>query len=235
MKSKGQATMVSAVLYTLITIVVVAIVLQVGLPYITKIKEYGEIRQAETAVKNIDEIIAVVASEGSGAKRRINITLSDSMDINGNSDIIAVTKTTTAEIVSPRRKKLQGNYFIGANLTVDAYATAIGDTNVLVMENEYLYFAVKKLDTNTPITLDDLVVQIRRKDTNAIFYGKLDFYLDNYAGSTVNVSTRFENSGYNIGKGHIIADVYGATYHYKINFVLESGFDFVRIYISDLE
>jgi len=235
MRSRGQAIVVSAVLYTFITIVIVALVLQIGLPYITKIKQYGEIRQAETVIKNIDDVISVVASEGSGAQRRIAFALSDPMDINGKSDVISVTKTTTAEIVSPHRKKMMGNYFMGANLTVNAYPTKIGDVNVLVMENEHLYFAVRKLDVNTPTTLDNLVVQVRRKDTNSVFNGKLDFYLDNHKDATVDVSTSFKNSGYRIGRGWIVADVYGVGYHYKINFILESGFDFVRIYISDLE
>jgi len=234
MKSKGQTTIVSVVLYTLISLVVVAIILQVGLPYLTKVKEYNELKQAETAMKNIDEIISVVASEGSGARRQLTITLADPLDINKTTDIILVEKTTIAEIVSPRRKKSEGSYFRGSNLTVNAYSSTIGDTNVLVMENEYIYFAVKKLDVNTPMTLDNLVVKVKRKDTNESFNAKLDFYLDNYAGATVNVSTRFAESGYNIGKAHIVASVYGATYQYRINFVLESGFDFIRIYVDGL-
>lgn len=235
MKAKGQTTIVSAALYTLVTIAIVAIVLQIGLPYITKLKEYGEIRKGETVMKSLDEIIAVVASEGEGSKRKINISLSDPMDINGSDDMISIKKTTIAEIVSPRVKKTQGNYFIGTNIGVNAYSSTIGDTNVLVLENEYLYFAVRKLDTNTAITLDQLVVQVRRKDTNSTLNVTFDFYLDDDIGATVNVSTEFEESGYNIGKGHIIANVYGASYSYKINFVLESGCDFLRIYISDLE
>ena len=110
MREKGQTTIVSAALYTLVTIAVVAIVLQIGIPYLTKLKEYGEIRKGETVMKNIDEIIAVVASEGKGSKRKVNISLSDPMDINGASDLITIKKTTTAEIVSPRVKKTQGNY-----------------------------------------------------------------------------------------------------------------------------
>lgn len=234
MNGRGQSTIVSAVLYTLISLAVVVIILQVGLPYLTTLKEYNELRQTEVAMKNLDEIIAAVASEGSGAKRRIALTLADPLDINSTTDLILVEKTTSAEVVSPRRKKSEGYYFRGSNLTVNAYSSAIGDTNVLVMENEYIYFAVRKLDTNTPITLDTLVVQIKRKDTNEIFRGKLDFYLDSYAGATVNVSTYFAESGRNIGKGHIVASVYGASYHYNINFVLESGFDFIRIYVDGL-
>ena len=235
MRGKGQTTIVSATLYTLVTIAVVAIVLQIGIPYLTKLKEYGEIRKGETVMKNIDEIIAVVASEGKGSKRKVNISLSDPMDINGASDLITIKKTTTAEIVSPRVKKTQGNYFIGTNIGVNAYSSTLGDTNVLVIENEYIYFAVRKLDANTPITLDQLIVRIMRKDDNSVLNATLDFYLDNDCGATVNVSTELKKSGYNLGKGHIIANVYGASYSYKINFILESGSDFVRIYISDLQ
>ncbi len=235
MKGKGQTTIVSAALYMLVTIAVIAIVLQIGLPYLTKVKEYGEIRKGETVVKALDEVISIVASEGEGSKRRIEINLSDPMDINGERDLITIKKKTSARIVSPRVKKSQGNFFMGTHIGVNAYSSTIGDTNVLVLENEYLYFAVRKLDTNTPITLDQLVVKVMRKDNNAVLNAKLDFYLDNDIGATVNVSTAFEESGYNLGRGRIVANVYGASYSYKIHFVLESGADFVRIYISDLE
>ncbi|MCX8189727.1 MAG: hypothetical protein N3F05_00665 [Candidatus Diapherotrites archaeon] len=234
MKSKGQSTIVSAVLYTLISLVVVSLILQVGLPYLTKIKEYNELKQAEATMKNIDSVISMVSSEGEGSKRLLTINLSDALDINSASDMIFSEKKTIADIISPRRKKSEGNFFIGANLSVNAYESKINDVNVFIMENEHLLFAVRKLDRNTPIKLDELVYQIRRIDTNEIFQGKLDFYLDNYIGSTVDVSTEFIESGYNIGKAHIVANVYGSAYSYKINFILESGFDFVRIYMGDL-
>lgn len=234
MKSRGQSTIVSAVLYTLISLVVVSLILQVGLPYLTKVKEYNELKQAEATMKNIDSVISMVSSEGEGSKRLLTINLSDSVDINAASDMIVSEKRTIADVISPRRKKSEGSFFIGANLSVDAYESTIDDTNVLVMENEHILFAVRKLDENTLMTLDELVYQIKRKDTNEIFNGKLDFYLDNYAGSTVNVSTEFLEYGYNIGKAHIVAKVYGTTYSYRINFILESGFDFVRIYMDGL-
>jgi len=96
MKGKGQTTIVSAALYMLVTIAVIAIVLQIGLPYLTKVKEYGEIRKGETVVKALDEVISIVASEGEGSKRRIEINLSDPMDINGERDLITIHRALSS-------------------------------------------------------------------------------------------------------------------------------------------
>lgn len=234
MKEKGQSVVVSAVLYTLVSLIVVAIVLHVGIPYINNLRDMAEIRQAEATIKNIDELIAVVAAEGEGSRRRINITLSDPLEISSSLDSVIISKVTGAEIVSPRRKDSKGYFFRGVNIYANAFEDTIGEKSVLAIENEHLYFAVKKLDSNI-IKLDELIVQVKRKDNEEVFAGTIDLYLDNHQGADLNVSTKFERQGYNLGKGHIIAKVQSPAYSYKINFVLESGFDFVRIYISDLE
>ncbi len=232
MKCKGQSV-ISGVLYTLISVVIVAIVLQIGLPYIQRVQEYNDIKNAEIEMKKLDSIINIVASEGAGSTRKVNVSFSEPVDINASSDLILWKKETIAEIASARREKREGTFFKGANLGVDAYETTINDTNVLVMENEHIYIAIRKL-SNEKIKLENLVYRIRNKDLGANFNAKLDFYLDNHAGSYVYVTTYFKESGYHRGKAHIVADVNGGNYSYRINFILESGFDFIRIFASDV-
>lgn len=234
--NKGQSPLISGILYLLVSIVVVAIVLQIGIPYLNRLQEYGEIKNIEETLKSMDETISVVAAEGTDSQRKITVTLSrDSMDINGLSEMITVKKDTEAKIMNPRTRKSQGNYFKGVNLEVDAYSGTLNDVNVLIMENQHIYFAVKKLDSNTEIKANSLVQKLQFKDQGADMNAQVNFFVDSHSGEDLNISTAFEQSGYNQGWAEIKAAVYGNGYHYNVHFRLESGTDFVRIWISDLE
>jgi len=232
---KGQSPLISAIIYLLVSIVVVSIVLQVGVPYLNTLRAFGEIKNIEESMIDLDKTISIVASEGSDSRRRISVTLAeDSMDINGISEMITVKKNTDAKIMNPRSRKTQGNYFKGVSLEVDAYESTLNDQNVLVLENEHIYFAIKDLDPNTEMKANNLVELMRYKGSNADMNAQLDFYVDTHSGADVNISTEFTQSGYNLGWGNAKAAVYGDGYQYNVNFRLESGADFLRIWISDV-
>lgn len=233
-RETGQSPLISAILYLLVSIVVISIVLQIGIPYLNRLQDYGEIQNIETTIKEMDKTISIVASEGEDSQRKITITIAeDSMDINGLAEMITVKKETEARVMNPRSRKSQGNYFKGVNVEVDAYSSTLDDVNVLVLENEHIYFAVRKLDSNTEMKASDLVKKVRFKDTPADLNAQLDFYMDSYAGEDVNITTEFVKKGYNLGYGEIKAKIYGSSHQYHVHFRLESGADFVRIWASD--
>ncbi|MEM0360548.1 MAG: hypothetical protein QXK06_04405 [Candidatus Diapherotrites archaeon] len=231
---KGVSPLISAIIYTLVSIVIVSIVLQVGIPYLNRMQDYGEIKNLESMLKEMDKTISIVAAEGKDSQRRISINLAkESMDINGDSEMIIVNKQTSAQVMNPRSRKSQGNYFQGVNVEVDAYVGTIEDTNVLVLENEHIYLAIKKLDSNTTMKAYNLVQKIRFKDVPADLNAKVDFYMDSHAGEDVNIATEFIKSGYNLGWGEIKASIVGEGHRYNVHFRLESGADFVRVWASD--
>ena len=234
MKDKAQSPLISSILYLLVSIMVVAIVLQIGVPYLNRLREFSEIKNIEESMKELDKTISIVAAEGTDSQRKISVTLSeDSMDINGISEMITVKKGTDARIMNPRSRKSQGNYFKGVNLEVDAYSGTLNDVNVLVLENEHFYLAVKKLDSNTEMKANNLVERVRFKGAAADLNAQLDFYADTHSGEDLNISTEFVKEGYNLGWGEIKAVVFGDGYQYNVHFRLESGADFLRAWISD--
>jgi len=221
-------------MYLLISIIVVGIVLQIGVPYLNRLRAYSEIKNLQETMIDLDETISIVASEGEDSQRQFSITLSeDSMDINGLSELITVKKETEARIMNPRSRKSQGNYFYGVSLETDAYASTLEDTNVYVLENEHIYFSVRRLDENTQIKAENLVTRIHFKDSDADLNALIDFYMDSDSATDLNIATSFTKSGYNIGWGEIKAAVSNSTYSYNVFFRLESGSDFVRAWVSD--
>ena len=232
--AKGQSPLISAIMYLLVSILVISIVLQIGVPYLNRLRQYSEMKNIEDFMIDLDKTISIVASEGEDSQRTVSISLAeDSMDVNGTSEMITVKKDTDARIMNPRTRKTQGNYFKGVNLGVDAYESTVDDINVLVLENKHIYFALRKLDSNTETKAQYLVPRIRFKDQGKDMNAQLDFYVDSHAGEDINVSTAFVQSGYNQGWAEAKASVYGNGYHYNVHFRLESGADFIRVWISD--
>lgn len=232
--AKGQSPLISAIMYLLVSILVISIVLQIGVPYLNRLRAYSEMKNIEDTMIDLDKTISIVASEGEDSQRTVSISLAeDSMDVNGTSEMITVKKDTEAKIMNPRTRKSQGNYFKGVNLGVNAYEGSVDGISVLVLENQHIYFALRKLDSNTETKAQYLVPRIRSKDTGKDMNAQLDFYVDSHAGEDINVSTAFVQSGYNQGWAEAKASVYGTGYHYNVHFRLESGSDFVRIWVSD--
>jgi len=241
MGQHGQTPIISAVLYTLISLIVLSIVLNTANPVLEELQEVGEIRKSQELMKNLDEIISVVATEGEGSSRDLSITISgEELEVDMDADSLSISTYTTAKMVSPRYKKKEGNYFMGAHSDMDAFNASWGDVNIRLMRNDRIYFAVKKLDSNTEMKLKDLVIKMRALDSNKDLNAQMDFYVDDTQNDDVNIYTAFgpNRSGYNIGRGEIIAYVHrqvGGTmeYNFQLHFWLETGMDFVRIYIDN--
>ncbi len=231
---RGQSPIISAILYMLVSIIVVSIVLQIGVPYLNRLRAYSEIKNLEETMIDLDETISIVATEGEDSQRKVSISLSeDSMDVNGESEMIFVKKETTARVMNPRSRKSQGNYFKGVSLDTDCYSGTVNDLNVLIMENQHIYFAIRKLDSNTEMKTRGVVELMRFKGENADLNARVDFFADSHAGANVNISTDFVKSGYNEGWCEAKASVFGDGYQYEVHFRLESGADFVRAWVSD--
>jgi len=210
--------------------------MQIGLPYIDRLQDFGEIENIESTMKEMDKTISIIASEGTDSQRTINIELSeDSLDVNGDAETIIVEKSTKAKIMNPRSRKSQGNYFKGVNVEVDAYEGTLSGDAVYIMENEHIYFAIRKLDSNTPMKSYDLVKKVRFKTTSEDLNAMADFYMDSYAGGDVNISTEFVSSGYNQGRAEVKANVFASDHNYSVHFRLESGSDYIRIWASDAQ
>jgi hypothetical protein len=232
--ARGISPLVSAIMYTLISIVIVSLVLQIGVPYLNRLQELGEIKNLESMLKEMDKTISIVASEGTDSQRKISISLAmDSMDVNGASEMVTVNKETDAVGMNPRSRLSQGNYFKGVSVETDAYSGTIGDTSVLILENEHIYLAIKRLDSNTTMKARNLVQKVRFKDSSADLNALVDFYMDSHAGEDANIATEFTKSGYNLGWGEIKASITGTGHRYNVHFRLESGSDFIRVWASD--
>lgn len=233
MGQSGQTELITNILFVFVTISVVGAVLQIGLPFLEKSQDVTIIRENERLVKKLDEVIQTVASEGEDASRFVIVEIKDgTLDINGEQDTITISKETKARLLANRHRINQGSFFMASDAEVDAYAGTFNDQNVLILENGRIRFVVGRYETPTAIKLSQLVKQLRFIERGINFQGRLDFYLDNERGKDVNVTTAFVSSGYDIGKGEILAQVSSPGYAYNIHFVLETGQDFVRVFVD---
>ena len=239
-------SVLSGVMFLAITITAVAIVYQAGIPIVKKMQTSAMIEQMKTTFSELDELIRQIASEGTGSKRTVQLTVdSGEIVINESYDTIYWELETDAMLISPRTKQRFGNVIIGSNLNTDVYEanyTRVSpEIECYVMENEHLKVFIRKIGVNTSesgwedFNTSAILVAIYNKDMDEWFENAelLEITIDENADSkTGNGYTIPDESDYNLPYGTVTAYINSSYLTYYINFTLESGADFLDIEVS---
>lgn len=236
MGQSGQTDLITGLVYVLITVSVVGLVLNVGVPYVDKTKEISRIKENEKLMKEIDKIIATVASEGEGASRFLTVDIKEGvLDINGETETISISTKTSAEIMAKRYRTDRGNFFTGSELTVSLTSGTLGGESVWFLENKRIKTAIRKYDKNSVISLDKIIKRITFKPDNRAYKGRVDFYIDNFKNIDSNVITLAKKQGYNLPRGEIVAVVSNPKYDANIHIALEAGNDFLKFFVDGVK
>src|SRR3989339_387670 len=119
----------SAISYVLITVVIIVLLLNTGIPLLEKIKDKSIYSKTKDMFLNIDQQIKDVQSEGAGAQRIIPIEIKKGeMSIQDNQ--IKWSMESKAKIIEPRTKVIVGDLIIGD----DSFITFM-DGNPLLSED----------------------------------------------------------------------------------------------------
>lgn len=133
LKIKGQATWVSAALYTALGIATIAIILAVGMPILENLKDKNTVSQTKELMLEFDGVIRETF-EGPGSQREffIDVKKGDFV-VDADKDQINWMMNTKAKLMEPGVKLDEGNlkfgfkenngeYIIALNLSYDGVA-----------------------------------------------------------------------------------------------------------------
>jgi len=232
-------SLVSGILFLVITITAVMLVYEAGVPVIQKMQSAAAIEKMHGVLSELDKIIREIASEGKGSKRTVYFRVDPGrLVVNETYDFISWELDTAALVVSPRTSKQFGNIIIGSNMETYANETNFTATGssipAWIMENKHLRVWIKKIGSPSNYTnynTTELLLGVYSKDEDKwLDLEYLEISLDNNESSmTGNGFTSLSKIGYNQPYATVSAYMNSNYIDYYINFTLESGADFIKI------
>ncbi|MBN1386498.1 hypothetical protein JW968_06005 [Candidatus Woesearchaeota archaeon] len=232
---KGQIW-VSAVLYLLITAVVVVLILEGGLPLLSKMSDKATFTRTRDNFINLDQHIIEVAQAEVGTQRAIPLEIRAG-ELSVENDVLKWTMETDAEIIEPRSEIRLGNLRILSCADVETWENGTH----YFMENSNVKFAFRKIGSQEEwgsLNTSDLIEYAEYLPTGEKTDGEFDFYiLGEEQFGEGNGYVRISEIGDTLAEATVTAFINttddptdeNATKQYELSFTLESNTDFVRV------
>lgn len=234
MKITKSQLWVSAVLYLLISAVVVIIVLEGGVPLIKKMQDRAVFSKKRADFVDLSTSFEQVAKEEQGSQRVIPLEVEKGL-VKIEDDKVKWLMDTEAEIIEPRSKIRVGNINILSNADVRAYYDSISDT--YIMENSYILINISRIGNNTNhsnYNTQDIIKNMYLKQTNSYVPGLFRFYVSNEPDTAIGEGyTELIDYGSNLDKASVIAFMNSSeNITYTLKLTLHADTDYL---ISTLE
>jgi hypothetical protein len=240
---KAQS-MIQGVLAVAIIVTSSIIVVNMVTPTLKEGQKFQEFERAKQMMLVVDNVIRELALEASGASRSVQI-ISDfgSFSVLGNEDRILFNFESEISVLEPGTSQKIGNLLISAGKGLDAVEKDVDNdgNNDLVLENEAVLFAVKKIGSRSvyaPINTSQVVVLIKNKYTetnvtNPVTRIYIDDELDTTYGTGFTELTRI-GTGLSEGSIRIFVNSTGGR-QYDAFFRLSSSKDFVELEVRNIK
>ncbi len=240
---RKKGAIISGIMAVAIVIASSAVVINLITPIIEEGAAVNQLNKAKQLASTLDSVIKELSVEASGAKRIVRIA-SDfgTFDVAGKEDRFKFRLASQQQIYEPGTAIREGNYVISSGPSMKAYE---GDVNSdgsaeLVLENDAVLFAVKKIGNSTSfadINTTSIIPLIRNKRSGAgitpisgIFVG------ETYNSSFGTGYTELTRSGSTLQGSSIRINVNStAGLSYEALFTLRSAQDFVELEIKNIQ
>lgn len=233
--NKKSQIWISALLYILIIVVSLSLLLEIGLPIITKMKDKAIFTQVREAMLSLDQHITDIASEGTGSQRVIPMEVREGKVIIDN-DKFRWQLETTAKILEPRTKMDLGNFEAGANIDVSLYDRGF----YYLLENTHVLVNISKFGTASSFASVDtanLINSIMEKNTNTYINGSFVFIVGDDSTTQTGLgytSSDPEGNESNLAYATVIAHINSTTLYYEIELQLDSQTDFITTKLKNV-
>jgi len=226
---KGQVW-ISAILYILITALILVIVLEALTPVVEDMKDKSIFSRTRDSLLSINQHVKDIALEGQGAQRVIPIEIQKG-EITIQDNELRWRMDTGAEILEPRTTVNLGDLLIVSNGEVNAYDNG----SYYVLENNHVRFKFNKTGSETSFknfSTDELILQSTFKEgsTYTDVNPNWDFYVDGDSSTgTGNGYITLIREGAYLAEGSILVHVNSSTREYELLFTLESQSDYMTV------
>jgi hypothetical protein len=206
----------------------------------------GKSSQAFTNAKNslalVDRSIQQLMLESVGARRQIDLDTGDGTFIVSGTEEKIKIRLEGYKLLQPGTSVQEGNILIQSGGGVDAYERDVdGDGSMdLVLKNNILSFAVKKLGNSTnnvSINTTNIITQIFNNRTGTSIRPGSGIYINDILESSYGSGyTALSRQGTNLGETSIILYMKSdAGIDYEALFTLAPGYDFIEMEVKNIK
>lgn len=227
--------LISGIIFLAIIIVAVTLVYNLSIPIVKKIQTSASIEKMKTTLLELDNIIRKVSLEGNGSKRTKTLKINEGKLVaDADKDMLYYEIITNARIISPRTMQTMGNLIFGSNLETSAKEGNYSNTSAFILENKHLIIYIKKIGSEKSpqyYNTSNLLLAVFQKDLSQYIPLKtLEISIDSNPDSESGMGyTLLEKESDNLPYGKVIAFMNSSYLNYSIEFILESGADFIEI------
>lgn len=234
MNRKGISYSISIVMVFAIVAGVAGMVLNVGMPMISDMRDTSSIKQSMNSLSKIDSTLLRVASEEKYSTRNVNLRFDrGSYECDESSNSLFYRIQAEDNIVSPHSSKMMGNLKITSTANVSTNLTSINGVPCYMMENEHLKVCIRKIgseDNMTDIDTGELLVYFYNKNLDSELNPEIEIKInENESTSSGQGYTDLREEGSYIGVGRVTAHLSVSNVNYKVIFDLVSGADFLIV------
>jgi len=232
---------ISAVLYLLVTVVVMFIVLDAGIPLLNNMKDKSVFTRTKDNFVNLDQHIKKISFTEEGSQEVIPFEVTEGNLLFDENNVVW-SMQTEAQVLEPNTKLESGNLYLVSDLDVSAKEYA----NHYVMQNSYISVRLNKTGTRdiwTDISADQLIESITYKltgkTTTAGFKIRVwandpsnPFPYNSTVGSNVTGYTEMLDTGMNLASATYTAYFNTTSLDYLVRITLNSLADYVVINVE---
>ena len=231
-------TIISEVLFLVLVISLIFLVYGIASPMIYSMQVSSAFDQSKAIMLKLDSLIQEVASQGTGSKRSIYLTMgAGTMLLDEAAGVLRWSLETDAMLVSPRSMQQIGNLIIGSNLESGAYESTFQGTEAFVLENSNLRAYIRKVGSaQSPqnMTTGSLLLGIYNKKLGRWMpLSGLEISIDQSAESMSGTGyTELPRESRALPRAEALAHInttYSFMSNYTISFALEAGADFLTV------
>ncbi len=216
--------LISSMVLILVMVIAIGIVINIGMPAVNTAKETAGMKEAESAIKTLDNYIKEVRSEGSGSERRIKFTSPGEFIASPDEDSIQFKSVSDVELFEYFTRRMAGSlmYISGSDVSCSSGSN-------LTMENSFLKAVFQLTPKATPLAAIDTksnILTIQEKSSSSIAsFSNTTVFVDGVSGNGTGYSELLA-SGTTLPSCtvHFFID---STSDYDIYYTLYAGADFL--------
>ncbi len=239
---KGE--LISTVIVVVIVIGSAILAMNIINPLLREGRETQSFNEAKKTLETIDAAVSQVFFEAPGARRSIDVDVREGKVIVSGGENRIKIRLDDVDLFAPGLRKKEGNILVTSGAQLNSYEGDVdSDSNIdLILENDYVLFAVRKLGNKTNhvvVNTSDIISLIRNKRTSTdVPYPRSGIFInDTYETSYgIGYTELTQTSGSITTAGiKIYMNATDANTTYTALFTLGSAQDFVDLEVQHIK
>ncbi|PIN86985.1 hypothetical protein COV19_02215 [Candidatus Woesearchaeota archaeon CG10_big_fil_rev_8_21_14_0_10_44_13] len=220
----------SAVLYVLMTAIIMVIVLEAGVPILQEMRDKAVFIQTRDNFISLNQHIEDVSNAGPGSQRLVPIQIKKGY-LKIDNEKIKWYMDTKADVIEPMSKISTGNVKMASDSDVDAYESG----NYLIIENFYAQAGFNKIGNESSfgnITSTNILDYMKFKGTGSVANGTFTLQIDGTSFEG-NGYTKIDEEGYDKDRAVVRAFINTTSgANYTVTFTMYGDTDFMTVNIE---